>query len=81
MCPPPMIDFSKYSFSTPLLSAPQPPPLYWLSIGNEAETEAWTRANDLPAPEDPPAVAKALAQQPNSNPTRDRAVSYRSSSS
>jgi len=40
-------------------------------IGNEAEAEAWASANGLPDPKDLPAVAKALAQQPKSNPTRD----------
>ena len=43
-------------------------------IGNEAEAEAWASANGLPDPKDLPAVAKALAQQPKSNPTRDRVV-------
>ena len=43
-------------------------------IGNEAEAEAWASANGLPDPKDLPAVAKALAEQPKSNPTRDRIV-------
>lgn len=43
-------------------------------IGNEAEAEAWASANGLSDPKDLPAVAKALAQQPKSNPTRDRVV-------
>ena len=34
-------------------------------IGDEAESEVWASANGLPA------VIKALAQQPESNPTRD----------
>jgi len=45
-------------------------------IGNEAEAEAWASANGLPDPKDLPAVAKALAQQPKSNPTRDRVVIF-----
>jgi len=45
-------------------------------IGNEAEAEAWASANGLPDPKDLPAVAKALAQQPKSNPTRDRIVVF-----
>jgi len=45
-------------------------------IGNEAEAEAWASANGLPDPKDIPAVAKALAQQPKSNPTRDRVVIF-----
>jgi len=43
-------------------------------IGNESEAEAWASANGLPDPKDLPAVAKALARQPKSNPTRDRVV-------
>jgi len=45
-------------------------------IGNEAEAEAWASANGLPDPKDLPAVAKKLAQQPKSNPTRDRVVIF-----
>ena len=45
-------------------------------IGNEAEAEAWASANGLPDPKDLPAVAKALAQQPKSNPIRDRIVVF-----
>jgi len=45
-------------------------------IGNEAEAEAWASANGLPDPKDLPGVAKALAQQPKSNPTRDRIVIF-----
>jgi len=45
-------------------------------IGNEAEAEAWASANGLSDPKDLPAVAKALAQQPKSNPTRDRVVIF-----
>jgi adenosine kinase len=33
-------------------------------------------ANGLPDPKDIPAVAKVLAQQPKSNPTRDRIVIF-----
>jgi len=45
-------------------------------IGNEAEAEAWASANGLPDPKDIPAIAKALAKQPKSNPTRDRVVIF-----
>ena len=45
-------------------------------IGNEAEAEAWASANGLPDPKDLPAIAKALAKQPKSNPTRDRVVIF-----
>ena len=45
-------------------------------IGNEAEAEAWASANDLPDPSDIHAIAKALAQQPKFNPTRDRIVIF-----
>jgi len=34
------------------------------------------RANGLPDPKDLPAIAKALALQPKSNPTRDRVVVF-----
>jgi len=43
-------------------------------IGNEAEAEAWASANGLPDPKDLSAVARALAEKPKSNPTRDRVV-------
>ena len=43
-------------------------------IGNEAEAEAWASAKGLPDPKDLHAIAKALALQPKSNPTRDRVV-------
>ena len=45
-------------------------------IGNEAEAEAWASAKGLPDPKDLPAVAKALAKQPKSNPIRDRIVVF-----
>lgn len=45
-------------------------------IGNEAEAEAWASANGLPDPKDLSATAKTLAQQPKSNPTRDRVVIF-----
>lgn len=45
-------------------------------IGNESEAEAWASANGLPDPKDLPAIAKALAQQPKSNPSRDRVVIF-----
>jgi len=45
-------------------------------IGNEAEAEAWASANGLPDPKDMPAVAKNIAEQPKSNPSRDRVVVF-----
>ena len=45
-------------------------------IGNESEAEAWASANGLPDPKNIPAVAKALAEKPKSNPTRDRVVIF-----
>ena len=45
-------------------------------IGNEAEAEAWASANGLPDPKDMAAVAKNIAEQPKSNPSRDRVVVF-----
>jgi len=39
-------------------------------IDDEVKGEAWASANGPPDPNDPPVVAKVLAQQPTSNPTR-----------
>ncbi|KAE9383556.1 Ribokinase-like protein [Gymnopus androsaceus JB14] len=49
-------------------------PFIDIVIANEAEAEAWANANEHPAPTDLPAVAKAIALQPKSNPSRPRVV-------
>jgi adenosine kinase len=43
-------------------------------IGNESEAEAWAAATGLPDTKDFPAIAKALAALPKSNPSRPRVV-------
>ena len=43
-------------------------------IGNEAEAEAWASATGLPNKEDLIEVARAIATQPKSNPSRPRTV-------
>ena len=43
-------------------------------ICNEAEAEVWASTSDLLAPRTLPAVAGTPAQQPTSNPTRDRVL-------
>ncbi|KAI0937363.1 hypothetical protein AcW1_001363 [Taiwanofungus camphoratus] len=43
-------------------------------IGNETEAETWASANGLPNKTDLAAVAKAIATQPKSNPSRPRIV-------
>ncbi|CAK5283222.1 unnamed protein product [Mycena citricolor] len=45
-----------------------------LVIGNESEAETWASANGLADPKDLPAVAKAIALLPKSNPSRPRTV-------
>jgi adenosine kinase len=45
-------------------------------IGNEAEAETWASANGLADPKDLVAVAKSLAEQPKSDPSRDRVVIF-----
>ena len=43
-------------------------------VGNESEAEAWGAAAGLPDPKDRKAVAKALANLPKTNPSRERIV-------
>lgn len=45
-------------------------------IGNETEAEAWASANGLPDHKDLPAIAKAIAILPKSNPSRPRIVVF-----
>jgi Sugar kinases, ribokinase family len=45
-------------------------------IGNESEAEAWASSNGLPDNKDLPAIAKAIAILPKSNPSRPRVVIF-----
>ncbi|THH11605.1 hypothetical protein EW145_g529 [Phellinidium pouzarii] len=45
-------------------------------IGNESEAEAWADASGQPDKKDLPAVARALALTPKSNPSRPRTVIF-----
>jgi adenosine kinase len=45
-------------------------------IGNEDEAKAWATAKKLPADADLKAIAKALATEPKSNPSRPRHVIF-----
>jgi len=51
------------------------------SIGNEAKADPGLARVVFLTPKDLPAVAKALAQQPKPNPTRDHVISRAPSSS